>query len=84
MQACKVLIMMYVTTIELKSGRVPTNVTQHLGYWKAEDLQKFTYPASEFILDGLIPDEHYHAWIEIVRITEMIYRTGRNGWTSTE
>ena len=26
-------------------------------------------------------DEHYHAWIEIVRITEMMYKTGRNGWT---
>ena len=63
---------------------MPTNVTQCLGYWKAEDLQKFTYPASEFILGGLIPDEHYHAWIEIVRITEMIYKTGRNGWTSTD
>ena len=58
MQAGKILIMMHVTTLELKSGRVPTNVTQRLGYWKAEDLQKFTYPASEFILGGLIPDEH--------------------------
>ena len=62
--------MIYVTTIELKSGRVSTNVMQRLGYWKAEDLQKFTYPASEFILGGLIPDEHYHAWIEIVQIRD--------------
>ena len=27
---------------------------------------------------------HYHTWIEIVRITEMIYKTGRSGWISDD
>ena len=50
-----------------------------MGNWKAEDLQKFTYPVSEYVLDGLLPDDHYEAWITLVRITELIYNTGRNG-----
>lgn len=56
-------------------------MTQRLGYWKAEELQKFAYPASEYVLGGLLPDNHYHTWIEIVRIIEMIYKKGRSGWT---
>ena len=70
--------------IELKSGRVPDGVTQRLGNWKAEDLQKFTYPVSEYILDGLLPDNHYTVWITLVRITELIYTTGRNGLTADD
>jgi hypothetical protein len=69
---------------ELKNGRIPKGVTQRLGYWKAEELQKFAYPVSEYVLGGLLPDNHYHTWIEIVRITEMIYKTGRSGWTSDD
>ena len=57
---------------------MPEEVTQRLGHWKAEDLQKFTFPASEYVLEGLLPDEHYSAWITLVRITELVYNTGRN------
>ena len=67
--------------VELKSGRVPEGVTQRLGHWKAEDLQKFVYPISEYILEGLLPDDHYHVWLTLVRITELIYNTGRQGFT---
>ena len=59
-------------------------MTQRLGNWKAEDLQKFTYPVSEYILDGLLPDNHYTVWITLVRITELIYNTGRNGLTADD
>ena len=65
------IISLYI--IELKSGRIPDGVTKRLGFWKAEEYQKFTYPASEYVLGGLIPDEEYQVWITIVRITEMVY-----------
>ena len=35
---------------ELKDGRVPKGLTNRLGYWKAEELHKFAYPASECVL----------------------------------
>lgn len=76
--------MVYVYYIELKSGRVPGEVRQRLGNWKAEDLQKFTYPISEYVLDGLLPDEHYEVWITLVRITELVYNTGRKGLTADD
>ena len=70
--------------LELKDGRVPEGVTKRIGYWKAEDFLKFTYPASESILGGLLPNEHYHVWITLVRITEMIFGSGRDGMSSTD
>lgn len=69
---------------ELKDGRVPQGVTKRVGYWKAEEFQKFTYPVSEYVLGGLLPDSYYHAWIAIVRITELVYKTGRSGWTAND
>ena len=65
----------------MQSLRIPLGVTKRIGYWKAEEFQKFSYPVSEYVLGGLLPDSYYHAWIGIVRITEMVYKTGRNGWT---
>ena len=59
--------------IELKSGRIPDGINRRMGFWKAEEYQKFTFPASELILDGAIPEENYQAWILIVRITELIF-----------
>ena len=72
---------MHVSLVELKSGRIPEGVTKRLGYWKAEEFRKFTYPASECILGGILPDADYHVWITLVRITELVYNTGRNGWS---
>ena len=75
---------MLLNFVELKDGRVPQGVTKRIGYWKAEEYQKFTYPASEYVLGGLLPDSYYHAWIGLVRITEMVYKTGRDGWTDDD
>ena len=72
---------MHVSLVELKSGRIPEGVTKRLGYWKAEEFRKFTYPASECILGGILPDADYHVWITLVRMTELVYNTGRNGWS---
>lgn len=54
-----------------------------MGYWKAEEFQKFTFPASEYILGGILPDHEYHIWLLIVRITEMVFGCGRNGLTTS-
>ena len=70
----------FITYVELKGGRVPEGVTHRLGHWKAEDLQKFIYPVSEYVLDGLLPEEHYLVWITLVRITELVYNVGRKGF----
>jgi len=59
---------------------VPQEVTQKFRYWKA-DLQKFVFPASEFVLEDL-PDEHYSAWMTLVRLTELVYNTGRKGFSA--
>lgn len=75
---------MLLNFVELEDGRVPQGVTKRIGYWKAEEYQKFTYPASEYVLGGLLPDSYYHAWIGLVRITEMVYKTGRDGWTDDD
>ena len=36
---------------ELKSGGVPHGITHRLGYWKAEEMRKFAFPASEYVVD---------------------------------
>ena len=53
-----------------------------MGFWKAEEYQKFTFPASEYVLGGLLPDKEYHVWILMVRITELVFSCGRSGWTA--
>ena len=80
----RLILLKYFYYAELKDGRVPQGVTKRIGYWKAEEFRKFSYPASEYVLGGLLPDCYYHAWIGIVRITEMIFNTGRNGWTADD
>lgn len=56
---------------------MPDNVTKRLGFWRAEKYQKFAYPASEYVLGGKLPDDEYHVWVLISRITELVFNTGR-------
>lgn len=51
-----------------------------MDYWKAEEYQKFIYPASEYVLGGVLPESNYHAWIMIVRIVELVFICYRKGW----
>lgn len=67
--------------LELKDGRIPQGITRRMGYWKAEEYLKFTFPASEHILDGVLPEQHYNTWILMVRIVELVFGCCRNGWT---
>ena len=52
-----------------------------MGFWKAEEYLKFTYPASEYILGAVLPEQHYNTWILMVRIVELVFGCCRNGWT---
>ncbi len=61
---------------------MPQGLTNRLGFWKAEEIHKFVFPASEFVLGGILPDEEYHIWVLIVRLTELVFGAGRSGWTA--
>lgn len=74
-------VFLWTATTEFKSGRAPQGLTHRLGYWKAEDLQKFAFPASECVPGGLLPGEEYHIWILAVRLTELVFGASRYGWT---
>ena len=67
-------------TAEFLSSRYPSQFSR-MGFWKAEEFQKFAYPISEVVLGGLLPDQHYEAWECLARIVEFLYCQGRNGWT---
>jgi hypothetical protein len=47
----------------------------------ANEFQKFAYPASEFVLEGLINESDAEVWAPLPRIAECIYNTGINGWS---
>jgi len=65
--------------IEMKDGRLPEGITRRLGFWKAEEIQKFAYPASEVVFGGIIPEDKYRVWVAAVRIVECLFSCGRNG-----
>ena len=65
--------------LEMNDGRIPEGISHKIGYWKAEDYQKFTFPASEIVLGGMLPENH--VWVVVVRIVELVFSCGRNGWT---
>jgi len=71
----------YMSYVELKDGRVPEGITRRMGYWKAEEYQKFTFPASEYVLGGALPEQNYHTLILMVTIVELVFSCCRTGWS---
>ena len=65
---------------EFLSSRYPAQLFR-MGFWKAEEFQKFAYPISEVLLGGLLTNEHFEAWECLARIVEFLYCQGRNRWT---
>lgn len=65
---------------EFLSSRYPAQLSR-MGFWKAEEFQKFAYPISEVLLGGLLTNEHFEAWECLPRIVEFLYCQGRNAWT---
>lgn len=64
----------------MKDGRVPGGLDSRLAFWKAEELHKFAFPASEVILADLLEDMDYHMWQLVVRMNELIFNK-RDGWS---
>ena len=47
----------------------------------AEEWQKFGFPASEFVLEGLLNPSEKEVWAPLPRIIECVYNCGIHGWT---
>lgn len=66
--------------IELKYGRLPTGIDSRLAFWKAEELHKFAFLASEVMFADLLEDMDYHIWQLTVRMNELVF-SKRDGWS---
>ena len=68
-------------TAEMRASRYPSGITSRLGYWKAEDYQKFFFPASEVILNDLMDAKEFQCWTLLVQMIQMVFNCCRlNGW----
>ena len=68
-------------TAEMKASRYPSGLTTRLGYWKAEDYQKFAFPASEVILSDQMPADQFQCWKLLVQMVQMVFNVCRTyGW----
>lgn len=47
--------------------------------FEEEEYQKLAFPASEFVLNGLLPE--LKIWAPVPRMVELVFYSGRNGWT---
>ena len=63
----------------MKDGRFPEGTSTRIGFWKAEEIQKFAYPPSQLVFDGVLSNEEYDLWLAAVRIFECLFGFGRNG-----
>ena len=69
-------------TPEMRASRCPSGITSRLGYWKAEDYQKFCFPASEVILYDQMPANEFQCWKLLVQMVTMVFNCCRtHGWT---
>jgi len=48
----------------------------------AEEFQKLAFPASEFVLEGLLSLRDAEVWAPLPRIVEMVFNCGLNGWST--
>lgn len=70
---------------ELMDGRLPRPVGKEckgIGHWKAEGLQKFSFPMTTCIFeDKFQDDEEFQIQTLVSRLTELHFYSGRQGWT---
>ena len=69
---------------ELKNGRIPKPIgkLKGMGQWKAEGLQKFSFPMADCILPGQLTNpKELEIQSLVSRLTEIHFYTGRSGWT---
>lgn len=75
-----IIIIVFIYITELKDGRLPNGFDSRLNFWKAEELHKFTFPASEVIFADLLEDMDNHIWFLTARMTELVF-SKRDGWS---
>lgn len=70
-------------THEHRRGRLPTGITKRFGYWKAEDLNHFAFPAMEACLGDMLQNDPETQEIIccLARIVEFLSNHARNGWS---
>ncbi|CAB3987948.1 Hypothetical predicted protein [Paramuricea clavata] len=69
---------------KLKSGRVPKLIgkLKGMGQWKAEGLQKFSFPMADCILPNRLSNpRELEIQSMVSRLTEIHFYAGRDGWT---
>lgn len=71
-------------TPEFKCSRIPKGIEKRLGYWKADDFNKFAFPASEMVLSGLLSLDQQKEWLCIARMVEFLQNHARHGWTESD
>lgn len=69
----------FILYLELKDGRIPCGFGSRLAFWKAEELRKFAFPASEIVFSGLLEENDNNIWKLVVRMTELVFGK-RDGW----
>lgn len=53
-----------------------------IGHWKAEGLQKFSFPMANSIFEGKLQDyQEFQIQTLVSRLTELHFYSGRLGWT---
>ena len=65
--------MIFFSFNRLKDGRLPTNIDTHVNAWKAEEFQKFAFPAMEFVLNGLLDQGEFHIFQLMARMVELVF-----------
>jgi hypothetical protein len=78
-------IEMFAWTRELKDGRIPRPIKNYMGFgsWKAEGLQKFSFPMADCIFGNCLDDPKEMEIQSLVsRLTELHFYSGQNGWTN--
>lgn len=71
-------------THEHRKGRIPKGISQRFGYWKAEELSRFGFPAAEVCLSGFLHNPHQEILQCLTRITEFVVNHERNGCSCVE
>lgn len=75
------MLLIFIIAKHKKTGQILFNFKFINYYVAAEEYQKLGYPASEFVLEGLLSPEHGEVWAPLPRIVEFVFNCGQNGWT---
>lgn len=73
-------------THEHRTGRLPKGISTRFGYWKAEDIDHFAFPAMEACLGDMLQNDPETQEIIccLARIIEFQSNHARNGWSHAD